>query len=134
MNTTDDETEQERAWGTLYDRIVDVMRRFGTEDYRGRADYLIVDDNYGHFRHKIEIQRLRMMRPDLVQMLQQLLHEFPKWEIVLAIDVPGTEGRWPPMGVTIRAHEVIDGLQREYLPKEFAAIKFANSRPGTGYD
>jgi hypothetical protein len=79
MNSTSEETEQERAWGILYDRIVDVMQQFGTEDYRGRADYLIVDDNYGHFRHKIEIQRLHMIRPDLVQMLRALLRDFPDW-------------------------------------------------------
>jgi hypothetical protein len=134
MNSTSEETEQERAWGILYDRIVDVMQQFGTEDYRGRADYLIVDDNYGHFRHKIEIQRLHMIRPDLVQMLRALLRDFPDWEIVLAVDVPGTEGKWPPMGVTIRHHEVVDGLRREFLPREFEVMKFVNGRPGTGND
>ena len=126
-------TEQENAWGALYERIVDVLRQFGTEDAFGKGDYLIVDDNYGWRRHKIEAHRLHMLRPDVVNALQLLLHDLPEWEIVLAIDVPGRES-WPPMGLTIRKHEIIDGLRRTYLPAEFQQIKYAGSRPGTGYD
>lgn len=32
-------TEQERAWGMLYDCIQRIMRPLGKEDCAGRADY-----------------------------------------------------------------------------------------------
>jgi hypothetical protein len=38
------------------------------------------------------------------------------------------------MGVTVRRHEIIDGLLRKYLPEPFRFLKIPGSRPGTGYD
>jgi hypothetical protein len=38
------------------------------------------------------------------------------------------------MGNTIRRHEIIDGLQRQYLPTRFRNFEIPGSRPGTGYD
>jgi hypothetical protein len=132
--TLDDQVEQERVWGLLFDGIREVMQKFGKEDSFGKADYLLVDDNYGFHRHTVELQNLRMLQPALVKSLQQLIGKLPKWEIVLAVDVPGKEGVWPPMGLTIRQQEIIDGLRRDFLPKEFQDLKFGGSRPGTGYD
>lgn len=134
MDSETAETSQERDWNDIYERIVLVMGQFGTEDYRGRADYLIVDDNYGHKRHKIEAQNLRMMRPEIANALRVLLASYPDWEIVLAVDVPGRENQWPPMGLTIRKHEIVDGLRREFLPLEFRDMRYPDGRPGTGYD
>lgn len=93
--TDANESIQERVWAALYDRIGGVLSRFGTEDHFGNADYLLVDDNYGHRRHTIEIHRLRMLDPAPVRMLRMLLDGFPDWEIVIAVDVPGTENSWP---------------------------------------
>lgn len=132
--TDANEAIQERVWVTLYDTISAVLHRFGAEDPFGNADYLLVDDNYGYRRHIIEIHKLRMLDPDLVRMLRMLLDEFSDWEIVIAVDVPGTENAWPRMGLIIRRHEVVDGLQRGYLPVEFQKVVFEGSRTGTGYD
>jgi hypothetical protein len=38
------------------------------------------------------------------------------------------------MGLTIRDHEIIDGLQRQYFPREFQSIRYRGSRPGTERD
>jgi hypothetical protein len=84
-----------------------------------------VDDNLGIPRHKIEIQSLQMLRPAVVRSLQQVLNEFPNWEIVIAVDVPGTESKWPRMGVTVRRDEIVDDLQRKFLPKEFEGIEYS---------
>ncbi len=129
-----DDTEQERIWDDLYQKILDALSRFGTEDHFGNADYLLVDDNYGLPQHKIEIHKLRMLDPNLVKILRSLLHELSDWSIVISVDIPGTDDTWPPMGLIIRKHEIIDGLQRKYLPAEFRTIEFEGSRPGTGYD
>jgi hypothetical protein len=75
-----------------------------------------------------------MLQPVIVDGLQKVLDSFADWEIVIAVDIPGTETAWPRMGVTIRKHEIIDGLQRQYLPDEFKDIAYSGSRPGTGFD
>jgi hypothetical protein len=124
MTEDDDLTEQERNWGILYDRVSEVLRQFGTEDPFGKADYLLVDDNYGWERHIVEVQKLHMFEVPVVKKLQSILREFPGWEVNMAVDVPGTEQTWPNMGITIRADAVIDELQRQYLPSEFQTLKY----------
>jgi hypothetical protein len=124
---------QSQEWEALYEKIVAVLGQWGTENHFGRADYLVVDDNYGWKRQKIEVHNLKMLVPEVVIALRQLLAGYPAWTIVMAVDIPGEE-TWPPMGVTIRKHEIIDGLRREYLPKEYQDLRYFGSRPGTGYD
>lgn len=129
-----DELEQDQAWAALYEKVARTAAEFGAEDHFGDADYLIVDDNYGHRRHTIEIHKLRMLDQQLVKKLRALLQDFDNWDIVIAVDIPGTEDKWPPMGLIIRKHELIDGLQRDFLPEEFRSLQFEGSRPGTGFD
>lgn len=131
--TTDDET-RDRIWSDLYRRIVDLLGRYGKEDAIGDGDFWVVDDNYGWRRHTVNIFDLKMLRPHIVAALRRLLGDLPDWAIVLALDIPGTEGKWPPMGVTIRKHEIIDGLMRDYLPAPYRTLVIPGSRPGTGYD
>jgi hypothetical protein len=118
----------------LFDSVREVLQQFGVEDHFGKGDYLVVDDNYGFRGHKVEIHSLRMLNPQIVKALQLLLRKFPDWEIVVAVGIPGKEKLWPPMGLTIRAHEIIDGLQRQYLPAEYREIYYAGSRLGTERD
>jgi hypothetical protein len=127
----DEDAKQEREWESLFRRIAALLKRFGTQDAFGRGDFLLVDDNYGWKLQKIEVQRLHMLRPEIVKNLRRLLREFPDWEITIAVDVPGTESTWPNMGVIIRSHEVVDGLQREYLPDEFQMMEYDGSRRGS---
>jgi hypothetical protein len=133
-NKDEEDDEQWRIWDSLYEQIQAILNRFGVEDHLGRADYLLVDDNYGWQQHNIEIHKLRMLDPELVKALKALLRQAPDWQIVIVVDIPGTEQTWPRMGLIIRDHEIIDGLQREYLPPEFQALAYEGSRPGTGYD
>lgn len=126
--------EQERAWGDLYDQIQAVLSREGQEAAVGNGDYWLLDDNWGVLQHKIEVQNLRLLKPEIVRSLQTLLKEFRRWEIVVAVHVPDTENLWPPMGLIIRAHEIVDGLQRQFFPKEFQAYEYEGSRRGTDRD
>jgi hypothetical protein len=125
--------KQELTWEQLYESVRSLLARYGTEEATGRGDYLIVDDNYGWQRIQIIVQRLKMFRPEIVTNLRALLADLPDWEITMAVDVIGKEKEWPRMGLTIRKHEVIDGLQRNLLP-EFANVRYEDSRPGTGDD
>lgn len=126
--------EQEKAWGFFFRKLHELMGQFGRHDAFGDADYLIVDDNYGYWRSHVEVHRLHMLEPRIVAEVQKLVSGHPDWTVVMAVSVPGTEGRWPPMGLTIRAHETIDGLKREYLPEPYRSYRYEGSRPGTGYD
>jgi hypothetical protein len=121
---SEDSAQQEREWGSLYASILEKLRQFGKGDRSGKADYLLVDDNYGWSRHTIEIHGLRMLQPAVVKSLQGLLREFPNWEIVIAVDIPGTENTWPRMGLTVRVDEIVDDLRREFLPDEFRKLVY----------
>ena len=125
---------RDRTWNDLYRKIVQLLRKHGKEEPTGGGDYWVVDDNYGWRRHTISVFTLKMLDPPIVAELRDLLKDLPGWEIVMALDVPGKEDLWPPMGVTIRAHEVIDGLRRAHLPEPYRSAVIPGSRPGTGYD
>ena len=106
----------------------------GVESAVGRGDFWVVDDNYGWRRHTVYIFNLALFTPSMVNAARKLLQGHPNWEIIFLVDVVGKEKEWPPMGVTIRKREIIDGLQREYLPAPYNQLEFSGSRPGTGYD
>lgn len=125
---------QMEQWNLLYDQVAVLLGRYGKADSFGRGDYLIVDDNYGWNRISVAIQNLHILNPEIVRNLQSLLTNLQEWEIVMAVDVPGTEVNWPRMGLTIRRNEIIDGLQRQYFPDEFRSFAYPGSRAGTGYD
>ncbi len=129
-----EEELRDRIWGELYRAVVDVLGQYGKEEPTGDGDFWVVDDNYGWRLQIVNIFDLKMLDPEIVAKLRALLDKLPEWSIVLVLDVPGTEGKWPPMGVIIRRHEIIDGLQREYLPESFRNFVIPGSRPGTGYD
>jgi hypothetical protein len=71
-----------------------------------------------------------MLAADVVEQLQANLKDFPNWEIVVDVSPEQYGQSWPTMGLTIRAHEIIDDLKREYFPTEFQRIKYEGSRRG----
>lgn len=130
MSDQETYTEQERAWGKLYDRIQKIMRRLGKEDGTGAADYWLLDDNWGMTQHKLLVSNLTLLAPAVVRQLQKCLAGYPDWEIVVAVAMKKKGESWPEMGLIIRPHEIVDDLQRQYFPKEFQQIKYEGSRPG----
>ena len=114
----------ERIWQSLHDKATEVLNGFGKKDYRGRADYWIVDDDWGLDFIRVEAQNLQMLRPVVVDRLQRIIVDFPGWHIAIRVDVPGTEKTWPLMGILIFRDRVIDHLKREYLPAEFRQITY----------
>lgn len=133
---TPDEQEAARAreWAELYDRIRNVLLNFGRESHLGGADFYLVEDDWGVMQHKVEMQNLALLRPQVIAALQSQLSRFPSWSIVISVSVPDKFGVWPAMGLVVRAHEIVDGLQRQYLPPEVRNFRYAGSRPGTDRD
>ena len=124
---------QVETFDRLYAQVTAVLAEHGEEYGANRGDYLLVD-NYGDQRVTFSVQHLKMMHPEIIARLRGFLADLPEWEIVASVDIPGTEKLWPLMGLTIRKHEIVDGLQRQYFPEEFRGYRYADSRPGTGYD
>jgi hypothetical protein len=121
--TSELRAEQCREWAILYDQIKSVLQQYGQEndDGTGEKDYLLVDDNLGWYKHRIESNKLELVQPVVVKSLQKLLVGYPNWEIIVAL---GNFG-----GLVIRDDEIMDGLRRENLPKEFQTIEYEGSRP-----
>lgn len=129
-----DDKKQIELWEHLYDRIQNVLEKFGEEDSIRQGDYWVHDNYWGRPQVKIYIHKLALLKPPIIELLQASLAEFPGWEIVVAVSVRGVGEVWPDMGLTIRQHEIVDGLQRQYFPKEFQNVGYAGSRPGTDRD
>jgi hypothetical protein len=122
--TEDELTELDREWSMPYDSILQALHEFGVENQFGKGDNLLMMDNCGQKRHQVEVHKLHMLRPVVIKVLQALLRDFPAWEIVVAVDIPGTEGQWPHMGLRVQAGRIIDDLQRQYLPAEFQNVRY----------
>jgi hypothetical protein len=137
MVTDDDRLHQSRvqAFELLVDRIDKVLERFGQHDSLSQfGDYSIYGDYWGYPQVKVSVHELGLLQPRIVTMLQHVVSGFPGWEIVVAVAVRGHYEDWPDMGLHIRPHEILDGLQRQYFPKEFQGIEYEGSRRGTEHD
>ena len=124
--------EQAEIFDRLYGRIDALLERLGRPDtLLGLGDYSIYGDYWGYPQVKVSIGSLELLRPEVVRQMQSIVKDFPGWEIIVAVAVDGHFDDWPDMGLTIRAHEIIDGLQRQYFPREFQDIQYEGSKPGT---
>jgi hypothetical protein len=127
--------EQNNIFERLYARINKLLEKFGRRDsLLADGDYSVYGDYWGYPQVKVTISNLELLRPNVVNSLRGLIKEFPGWEIVVAVAVDGHLEDWPEMGLYIRPHEIIDGLQRQYFPKEFQDIRYEGGRPGTDRD
>lgn len=82
-------------WLRTYKRIKTVLKPYGKADYVTEdglqvADYYLVQDNWDGPLHQVEIHNLRLLHPAVVKSLQGVLRDFPEWEIIIRVDVPGS--------------------------------------------
>lgn len=129
-----DDELQSKNWSRIYSALVPLMKTFGVEDAFGEGDYWILDDNWGPKQHKICVFNLDILRPEVIYAIQNLIKEFPDWSVVVAVDVPGKEDAWPSMGLIVRGHEIVDGLQRQYFPTEYQSLQYEGGRVGADQD
>jgi hypothetical protein len=116
---------QEQIWESLYPKIRHLLRQYGKEDHLGHGDFWVLSDNYGTRTNKVYLNNLKLLRPAIISSLQQLISEVADWEIVVSIDIPGNEQSWPDMGLIIRSSQIIDDLQRQFLPREISEVDFS---------
>ena len=119
----------------LRNRVEGIFQQFGTPDSLTRdGDYTVQGDYLGSAEVVVFVGNLELLRPEIVDQLQQIVREFSGWQIVMTVAVRGHYDDWPNMGLYIRPNEVIDGLQRQFLPKEFRDIEYKGARVGAAYD
>lgn len=119
-----DEAIQDRDWQALHDLVTTLLDRHGVKDAFGKGDYWLVDDNWGSTVQQVEFQNLDLFTPVIIRELQEALADYPRWSITIRVDVVGKEKEWPGMGIIIYPNEIIDELQRDYLPERFRDLIF----------
>jgi hypothetical protein len=135
-----DRTEEEKAFERLYEEVYNLLLRFGRPNFRlerPHADFTVHGDFGGYPQVVVFVTNLEMLRPSVIKALQQLVKNYPAWEIEVAVALREHRQDWPHMGLYVRPHEVIDGLQRRYFPEEFRDIEYTELegvRRGTAYD
>ncbi|HWL03328.1 MAG TPA: hypothetical protein VNQ99_00120 [Xanthobacteraceae bacterium] len=132
MTEYSDDERQDVEWEAIYHRLSAYLAPLGENDAFGEGDYWLLDDNWGNWQHKLHVASLDLLRPEVITGIQRMLESYPDWSIVVAVDSKGMN--WPAMGLVIRSHEIIDGLQREYFPPEYRDIHYPGSRVGTDRD
>lgn len=126
--------QQAEIFEQVYQQTENLLERFGQPDsYHRHGDYSVYEDYWGHPQVKITVSSLKMLRPNIMSLLQKMLDNFPGWEFVVAVAVR-EHYDWPEMGLIVRAHEIVDGLQRQYFPPEFQDLHYEGSRPPVATD
>lgn len=126
--------QQLETFERLVRQIDELLGRYGDNEPFKPSDFSIYEDYWGYPQVKVSIENLKMLQPSIVDGLQQIVKAYPEWEIVVAVTIPGHYDDWPEMGLFIRPHEIIDGLQRQYFPKEYQNLEYEGARPGTVND
>jgi hypothetical protein len=137
MSNQDEDRRYEQQAETFESlaRAVDaVLEQYGKHDSLEPGDYSIYEDYWGFPQVKVSINDLRLIEPEIIHKLQQIVRVYQGWEIVVAVAVRGHYDDWPNMGLYIRSHEIVDGLQREYFPAEFQNLHYERARRGTVSD
>jgi hypothetical protein len=138
------EEEYDRHQAALYSvfqrleaRVDELLERFGRPDFlpgQRCGDYQVHGDYNEYPQVHVFVHNLELLRPPAVTALQQLLQEFPGWQIDLGIGLWDHLKDWPNMCVSIRQNEIVEDLQRQYFPKEYQDLAFENARRGSVFD
>jgi len=138
MQTSESGAQQYDKQLEIFERLLveinALLEQFGKRDSLEPGDYSIYQDYWGFPQVKVSIGNLKLLEPTIVDKLQHIVGAYQGWEIVVAVALKNHYSDWPEMGLYIRPHEIIDGLQRQYFPKEFQSIAYKGARVGTVYD
>ncbi len=108
-------------WKRLYDALVLTCKRFGDENAFGRADFWVVDDDYGDHNQKVCVSSLNFLTPEVAQAIQQCVREagFAGAQVMVALELQGDVGeKVPAEGLIVNA----DGITEYWNLKKVRAI------------
>ena len=130
------QSEQYDTFEDLEGRVDKLLERFGKPDYlpgQPYGDYQVHGDYSEYPQVVVFVENLKLLETPVVGALQQLVKQFPGWQIDLMVTLRDHKD-WPNMGISIRADEIVDGLHRQYFPKEYQDIAYQGARPGNVLD
>lgn len=132
--------EEERRYDQQFEiferlrvRIDELLEKYGKPDSLSETgDYSAHDDFRQSPQVKASISNPDLLRPFIIYQLQEIVRNLPGWEIVVAVVLENRQPDWPRMGLYIRPHEIIDGLQRQYFPERVSGHRICGraARPG----
>lgn len=126
------QNQQFSVFEQLYPRVESLLERFGRPDFlpgQPEGDYQVHGDYSEYPQIVVFVENLGLLQPPVVDALQKFIKEYPGWQIDLMVTLRGQED-WPNMGISIRADEIVDDLQRQYLPEEFQDLVYEGARLG----
>jgi hypothetical protein len=131
------QSEQFAVFEGLYARVDKLLEHFGRPDFlpgHPRGDYSVHGDYSEYPQVVVFVHNLELLRQPVVSALQQLLKEYPGWQVDLMVGLWDHLRDWPNMGISVRANEVVDDLQRQYFPTEFQDLTYQGARRGSVLD
>lgn len=122
MSKTVDETDEQSEWDTLYNALHATCERFGKEDFRGRADFFIVEDDWGgDVSQKVIVTSPSFLTPQVVAAISQCIRDAgllgAQVIVSLELSVPGGSDL-PPMGVRIGSGGALEEWDLELIRKQ----------------
>src|SRR6202012_1108665 len=97
--------EQAAIFRRLYESVENLLGRFGRPDYlpgQPRGDFQVHGDYNGYPQVVVFVDNLEMLRPNIVSALQNLVKNYPGWQIEVAVALRDHDDDWPDMGLYIR--------------------------------
>ena len=77
------ESERRREWSMLFTKLERSLSQFGKGDPCGEGDFVLVDDDYGTWQHKIECTSRKFFESMAIEQSKVLLSEFAgPWQII----------------------------------------------------
>ena len=131
------QNEQFAIFERLYPRVDALLERFGRPDFlpgQPEGDFCVHGDYSEYPQVVVFVHNLGLLRQPVVRTLQQLLKEYPGWQIDLMVTLWDHLKDWPNMGISIRGNEIVDDLQRQYFPKDFQDLAYEGARRGSVLD
>lgn len=131
------QNEQYAVFERLRKCVDKLLERFGRPDFmpgQRYGDYQVHGDYSEYPQVVVFVGNLKLLRPPVVNAVQQFVKEFPGWQIDLMVALLDHVKDWPNMGLSIRSNEIVDDLQRQYFPKEFQNLVYEGARRGNVLD
>jgi hypothetical protein len=128
-------TSKAEIFESIRTRVKNLLKQYGEPDTAlSDGDYTVQGDYLDASEVVVFVGNLEMLAPNIIDGLHAVIKAFAGWQIVMTVAVRGHYHDWPNMGLYIRPHEIIDALQRQFLPKEVQELEYPGARRGTAYD
>ena len=129
----DDDDPVDPRWKRLYDALVVTCKRFGDENAFGRADFWVVDDDYGDHNQKLCVTSLTFLTPEVALAIQQCIREtgLSGAQVMVQLELWRYGGdQVPPEGLIVKADEITEYWNLEQV-RTIVGDNFYRSRaPG----